>query len=59
MTDFSKVKKELEFRSNLNIEDGIEEIINKLEDDEYGLNENFELLNYYGNYSIPKIMDEN
>ena len=37
------------------IEDGIKEIISKLEINEYGLDENFDLLNnYYGNYSIPK-----
>ena len=51
----SKVESVLEFRSNYKIEDGIKEIISKLETNEYGLNENFELLNdYYGNYSIPK-----
>lgn len=55
IVDFSKVKKELEFTPEFNIEDGIEEIINKLEDDEYALNKNFDMLfNYYGNYSIPK-----
>ena len=55
IVDFSKVESVLEFRSSYKIEDGIKEIISKLETNEYGLNENFELLNdYYGNYSIPK-----
>tara|TARA_B100001996_G_scaffold102934_1_gene77298 strand:- start:242 stop:1237 length:996 start_codon:yes stop_codon:yes gene_type:complete len=55
IVDFSKVKKELKFTPEFNIEDGIEEIINKLEGDEYELNKNFDMLfNYYGNYLIPK-----
>ena len=55
IVNFSKVESVLDFRSNYKIEDGIKEIISKLEINEYGLNENFELLNnYYGNYSIPK-----
>ena len=60
IVDFSKVKKELEFTPEFDIEDGIEEIINKLEGDEYELNKNFDMLfNYYGNYSIPKNNLEN
>ncbi len=55
IVDFSKVKKELKFTPEFNIADGIEEIINKLEGDEYKLNKNFDMLfNYYGNYLIPK-----
>ena len=57
IVDFSKVKKELKFTPEFNIADGIEEIINKLEGDEYKLNKNFDMLfNYYGNYLIPKII---
>ena len=55
IVDFSKVKKELKFTPEFNIADGVEEIINKLEGDEYKLNKNFDMLfNYYGNYLIPK-----
>ena len=55
VVNFSKVESVLEFRSSYTIEDGIKEIISKLEINEYGLDENFDLLNnYYGNYSIPK-----
>ena len=57
VVDFSKIQKTFDFLPSFDLEDGIDEIIRKLESDSYDLNKNFEKLNnYYGNYRIP---DEN
>ena len=57
VVDFSKIEKTLNFLPSFDLEEGIDEIITKLESDSYDLNKNFEkLINYYGNYKIP---DEN
>lgn len=55
IVDFSKISNILGFSPRFNIEDGIHEIIANLENDTYGLKENFNLIdNYFGNYEIPK-----
>ena len=55
VVDFSKVHDYLGFETQYSIQQGIEEIVKHLEQNTYGLNEDFEKVsNYYGNYFIPE-----
>ena len=55
VVDFSKVNDQLGFEAQYSIKQGIEEIVDNLNKNIYGLNEDFDKISqYYGNYFIPK-----
>ena len=55
VVDFTKLNDQLRFEAQYSIKQGIEEIVDNLNKNIYGLNEDFDKISqYYGNYFIPK-----
>jgi len=50
--DFSKLENKLKFKTKFSIDYGIQEIIEKLSKNYYGLKNNYEKFNNFGNYKI-------